>query len=249
MPLKIYNGSFYGLLRRFERKQQRAWSPSDTLPPWPDDLTPLRTRLLTEAVPGPEATQTAAPPSVFTDLHAEFIGQSELLFHHAVLIAMSRRRPLPADVARKFLRLWSEQGDWLAQNLVTRWRISAATTFGEIGSTADQRALGMGLSILFDMTKLYETERSLNGRSGAQLGRRLPVAERPELPLGLAPYAIARGDLDRNMLARLFALSENDQTIRPLAQAMLSQIMEDPSTIFARMQRRKGIDPTEDGIA
>lgn len=246
MTLNIYHGGLRAILRKFEAKQRPILSPLDYLPPTDCILDDMRERLVTQKTGRPTSRAPDELDRVYREIHAEFLGRSELLFVHAMLIAISRRRPLPAEIAPFFLRLWTEQGDWLAQNLDTRWKISAATSFAELGQTQAQRAVGMGLSVLFDTIKLYESERSINGKAGTQLGRRLPIAKRGPLPLGLRPYVIARGDLDRNMLARLLSLAQQDAAIHPLAQSMLMQIMTDTGTVFARMQSRKGILPEQD---
>jgi hypothetical protein len=55
----------------------------------------------------------------------------------------------------------------------------------------------------------------------------------------MVPYSFQNGDLDRNMLARLWALSEKDEVIAPLARSMLFAVMTDQRSIFARAQRLK----------
>jgi hypothetical protein len=43
--------------------------------------------------------------------------------------------------------------------------------------------------------------------------------------------------MDRNMLARLSLMARQDETIYPLAYSMLSEIMTDQRTVFARLQK------------
>ncbi len=52
-------------------------------------------------------------------------------------------------------------------------------------------------------------------------------------------FALMVGDLDRNMIARLSHLAQQDTTIQPLAHVMLSAIMTDQRTVFARLQKLK----------
>ncbi|MCF2871238.1 hypothetical protein L0664_09175 [Octadecabacter sp. G9-8] len=195
-------------------------------------------------------TVTPAPMDVVaTDLplvdlrrfqfQTEFQGQSELLCLHGMLIAILRRNSPPPDALSLFLRLWKEHGRWLAKELPLRWKISAATTFGECGATLEQRALGMGLSILFDSIKLHESERRLSGQSPDVPFRTEPLKDAPQIAFGLASYSLKKGDMDRNMLARLYAISENDTVIFPLARSMLMQVMSDRKTVFARLEKIK----------
>mgnify|MGYP001546821549 FL=1 len=62
------------------------------------------------------------------------------------------------------------------------------------------------------------------------------------MPLGMRPYSLRNGDLDRIMLARFWKLCERDATIRPLGMRMLWKVMTDKRTIFGRVQnyKRKG---------
>jgi hypothetical protein len=41
------------------------------------------------------------------------------------------------------------------------------------------------------------------------------------------------------MLARLWRICENDLVLRPLGMKMLRMVMEDPRSIFGRIQRYK----------
>ncbi len=245
MSLNIYPGGLARLVQRFEKKQTPMAQPLDYLPPVDCDLAAVRSTALTPGMYRPDTLPKTTLERVYLEITAEFEGQSAFLYLHAMLIAILRRRPIAEGAERFYFRLWEEQGDWLAQHLTTRWRISAATTFGELGRTAHQRAVGTGLSVMFDMIKLYESERALNGRQPTQLGKRVPADTRPDLPLGLGPYMTRRGDLDRNLLGRLLQQANQDRLIYPLAKVMIGDIMGDSGTVFARMQRRKGIKPTK----
>lgn len=45
--------------------------------------------------------------------------------------------------------------------------------------------------------------------------------------------------MDKNILARLWRHGENDQVIAPLCQRMLGDLVREPRTVFARIQRYK----------
>ena len=97
----------------------------------------------------------------------------------------------------------------------------------------------MGLSTLFDLIKLHESERRCAGQSGDTLAQFVRPGRRPSLGLNLPHYSIPKGDLDKVMLARFWQLAEREPTIAPLGFRMLNMVMTDRATIFARMQAYK----------
>ncbi|MEM6375724.1 MAG: hypothetical protein AAF686_05745 [Pseudomonadota bacterium] len=153
-----------------------------------------------------------------TEIENEFLGQSKLLALHAILIAVLRPDAPPETAVSLFQRVWKEQGAFLLDHLDFRWKMSAMTTFADHGANVEHRTLGMGLSILLDTIKLYESERRRSGQSARRLSERDPDARLASLAFGMDPYYFRNGDLDRNMLSRLWLLSEEDEVLRPLAQ-------------------------------
>ncbi|MEM9576092.1 MAG: hypothetical protein AAF999_03655 [Pseudomonadota bacterium] len=226
-------------MRRHERRTRPFEELGRVLPDPQVDLD----HLYQQIVPAPEAEadpgRRCSATNKWRALQAEFEGQSALFLLHAMTIAISRRSSPPPDVIALFQRIWVEKGEVLAQELPTRWLISAATTFADCGTNSNQRALGMGLTTLFDMIKLHESERRITGQPGDRpLTRDRSVRPAP-MPLDMPPYSLRRGDLDRVMLSRLWALCEKDPVIQPLATRMLGMVMTDPRTIFGRLQRIK----------
>ncbi|MEM7296250.1 MAG: hypothetical protein AAF330_06460 [Pseudomonadota bacterium] len=244
MDDEIYKGGFYALVKRFESKHANSCDGAERYLPLPGcDLGDLK--LQKTRAPRPEdglESRSSLRYRHFT-VATEFAGQSFLLYVHAMLIATLRRSEPPEHALTLFLRLWREEGRWLGSNLSTRWLIAAATTFGDRGETGAQRAVGMGLSVLFDSVKLHESERIHSGTD--QLASRHGPHGVAPMPLDLEKYSMTKGDLDKNMLARLWLLAEQDSTIFPLARALLMKIMTDQGTVFARLQRiRAKIRPT-----
>jgi hypothetical protein len=203
--------------------------------------------LLTEQVPPPPSLDTPPPRysarNKWLELQDEFQGQPALFHLHAMLIAMSRRDNPPDRAMALFFRIWSELGQQIAPELSVRWLISAATTFADCGQTADQRACGMGLSTMFDMIKMHDSERRVSGRPNNTPFRRTPGTRRAPLAFGMAPYSLKRGDADRVMLARLWQLCERDATIRPLGMRMLRMAITDRRSIFGRLQKLRPRKP------
>lgn len=239
---EIYPGGFYELMRRLERREAPFRDLAGILPPEDVDLLPLFEASSTCTAPAPEGDRQDARVKEHA-LQQEFDGQPAVLALHAMLIVILRRRESPEEARRLFLRLWREHGAALTDLLTTRWRIAAATTFADHGDSVEQRLCGQGLAMLFDLIKLHESERRLSGRPGSRLFRRqTPKEADSEMPLGLVAYAFRGGDLDKNLLARLWRLGEADPVIQPLALAMLREVMSDPRTIFARVQKFKRKD-------
>lgn len=236
---EVYRGGFYTLVKRFEKKQAPFNSPLAFLPPVECDLTELE-----EKIVSPPDAEIVSFPSGTTErkdleFRAEFQGQSQLLYLHAMLVAISRRNSPPPEVPILFQRLWKEKGSWLGRNLNIRWRISAATTFADCGVTMEQRSLGMGLSVLFDTMKLYESERRMTGLSGDGRIESSEESRHIKIAFDMQPYSIKIGDLDRNMLSRLWTLAEQDDVVFHLAKSMLFELMQEKRTIFSRIQRFK----------
>lgn len=234
---EIYPGGFHALMRHRNSKRRPFSRVEEVLPQRDVDLAVLASRIVTP----PEDTYHDYEKRDFhakrANLQPEFVGQSELALLHALTIASLRRRDSPEVAAVLFLRIWEEHGADLVQTLSVRWQISAATTFADHGANMTQRSLGMGLSVMFDMIKLHDTERRLSGQPGRRPFRRKRGRELDGMPFGLDAYSFRSGDLDRNMLARFWELSEEDATIAPLARSMLRLAITDRRTIFARARR------------
>ncbi|MFX0542752.1 hypothetical protein ACEWPM_013580 [Roseovarius sp. S4756] len=243
---EIYPGGYYGLLKTHEKKKLPFFNVEKVLPPADVDLAALAEEIVIAPTQQPEAFERGDMRARHALLQAEFAGQSRLLLLHALLIAIQRKANPPEAAIALFQRLWAECGPRLAKDLTVRWKISAATTFADHGTTFEQRSLGMGLSILFDMVKLHDSERRLSGQPGRRPFKPDRGAPRYPLAFGMEPYSLKRGDLDRTMLARLWALSEADPVIAPLARSMLTLVMSDARSIFARVQRLKPAKAQDD---
>ena len=58
-----------------------------------------------------------------------------------------------------------------------------------------------------------------------------------EVAFGLGRFALKNGDLDVNMLGRLWRYCEDDPVIFPLGRRMLQMVIEAPDTVFARTRK------------
>ncbi|MGR3615469.1 MAG: hypothetical protein ACU0BB_05470 [Paracoccaceae bacterium] len=234
----IYPGSFYTLLNFLERKEVPYDDVTAVLPPVDVDFDVLAAQIV-QAEPIPDETfdrQDAARK--LQALLVEFDGQSMLWAVHAMCIAVLRRRDPPSLARDLFFRIWRERGSQMAEELPVRWLISAATTFADHGETMDQRVGGMGLSTLFDLIKLHDSERRVSTRRNSKAFPR--VKDKPfrdTLAFDMQGYSLTNGDLDRIMLARLWRISERDPVLRPLGFRMLRMVMTDKRTVFARVRQ------------
>ncbi|SFE66421.1 hypothetical protein SAMN04488523_10990 [Sulfitobacter brevis] len=235
----LYSGGFASLLKRQEKRQRRFDGVDNILPLEDTDLAALF-----EAVTPPPAQHYEDAPRYsaqrkWLELQVEFAGQPKILHLHAMLIAISRRDDPPPCADALFFRIWRDHGNRLVPLLTPRWMISTATTFSDRGETGAQRALGMGLSVLFDMIKLHDSERRRSGQPGRSPFRTMAKRKTFPLPFGMDAYGFRGGDLDKILLARLWQLAESDAIIRPLGFAMLRLVMSDQRSIFARIQAIK----------
>ena len=236
----IYRTGFHGLMKTRDKKQQPYHEPQLYLPAVDCDFDVFQDEIV--IAPKPDNEACPGDPIACRDFEYRmaFVGQSQLLYIHAMLIANLRRNGAAPEMSQLFHRLWTEKGAFLAETLPMRWQISAATTFADWGVNMEQRSLGMGLSILFDMIKFTESERRFLGQKGDVMLARSPDASQIDIAFDLQAYDFYKGDLDRNMLARLWDLAERDRVMFPLAKVMLFALMTDQRTIFARSQAFKG---------
>ena len=234
----VYPGSYYALMRFLERKEVPYLRAEEFLPPLDVDLAALSQQMV-QADPLPDTYVKRCAHYKFLDLQQEFDGKPALHLFHAYVIALLRRNDPPAHAPQLFLRMWREQGAFLAKTLSVRWLISAATTFGDHGENPTQMKGGMGLSMLFDLIKLHDSERRVTGRANDNAFSRKSGRNIPPLAFGMTGYSLPVGDLDKHMLARLWRMAEDDAVLRPLGFRMLELVMTDHRTIFARMRRYK----------
>lgn len=239
---EIYDGG-YPALRDFLEERQRSFEGTDQVLPRADVvLAPLKSRLV--VAPRLERLPRYSASAKWQDLQIQFDGAPELWCLHAMVIACLRRKGPPETARYLFMRIWEEEGQWMAETLNVRWLISAATTFADHGQTGDERALGMGLSVLFDMIKLHDSERRLTGLTGNDPFRRQGAGRVPGIAFGMQGYSFKGGDLDKVLLARLAQLADRTPRMRALAQTMLNLVMSERRSIFARVQmvkaRRRG---------
>ncbi|MEX0319156.1 MAG: hypothetical protein AB3N21_14450 [Ruegeria sp.] len=235
-----YPGGFYSLMRHLERKEVPYLGPEKVLPPADVDLDMLARSVVDAPDPDVRFGNAQDARRKYHALKQEFAGQSQLHLIHAMCIALLRRQPAPPEARALFLRIWHEKGADLARELPVRWLISTATTFADHGETMDQRLGGQGLYILFDLIKLHDCERRVSLRPNDQAFEMVGMKHlKVPLAFDMPEYSLRVGDLDRNLLARLWRYAEDDPVLRPLGFRMLKLVMSDPRSVFGRIQHYK----------
>lgn len=236
-----YPEGFPAILRRVERRRDPlVYAKGEALPPLDVDLAAMVSMVVLDPAkdPAESGESRLSYATKRRQLRREFIGKSELCYLNAMLIANLRKRQWPAQTPALFQRLWAEHGRFLINNLDARWLVSSITTFATAGINEPQRRTGQGMQLLFGMMKLYESERIHSGHAGHMAFDWSPKP-RQSLAMEMDQYSIPRGDLDVNLLAPLWRDAEEDPVIQPLAHRLLTQLIEDPRTIFQRLNHMR----------
>ncbi len=171
---------------------------------------------------------------------AEFVGNSELAFLNAQLIANLRKRSYPRQAPALFCRLWAEQSAHLIEALDLRWLVSSVQTFADHGDTAIQREVGHALRMLFGMMKLYEFERLFSGRPPDTPHRFRGKSPAP-LPFQMQSFSLERGGLAVSLIAPIWTKALTDHTIAPLVDHLMTELNKDPGGVFRRLRKMRDI--------
>ncbi len=215
----------------FTRHRRRFGADAHTQQLDAQDFSALRERVVEG---GEQKAEYAHGAAVNLDEHLakvrrEFIGQSELLYQHAMLIVMIRRE---ADVKAnydRFKRMWLAERDFLVSHLDVRWLISACDTFIDLDDDPVLRAVAMNGPLLANTVKLSETERYIKGVTADTPDRQESLdalwTHRVGLFDGVAGFIPGTDDTLRNMRWRL----DDVCGLHPLGVVVME--------IFERLQR------------
>lgn len=236
----IYQGGLEGL-EAFSRRYRTPYeAPDEVLPDVDIDLEDLVSRTVV-AVQDAERLRESSLRVKRDALTLEFDGKSELLLLHAVVIAVLRRDDPPVEAELLFHRIWSEQTDRICRELPTRWLISAATTFSTHGRNEVQRRSGLAISTMFAMLKLTESERLFSGLAPRLAHGPNPKIRHP-LPLGIPPYQLLGGEMDRLMLFDVFSSARGDLPTERLASELFGRINRSDNTLFRRLAQLRHLE-------
>ena len=239
IPDQIIPGGMETLDAYFDRRESPYRKIHPVVPRGRVDLAAMKTRHLPAIDETVKRRHTRDAREKYADLCTEFAGKPELFAFHALIMALLRRRECPPRFKKLFLRMWQEEGAFLAAELPVRWLVSAATTFSDIGANPEQRLAGQSFSLVFDLIKLHDSERRLSGRPNSVPFPLNAPDDRYPLAFDLDPYSMPDGDLEITLLMRLKKLAEADAVFHPLGARLLSLLMTDNRTVFARVQAYK----------
>jgi len=205
------------------------------------DLIGLRSRFITEYPPERPEGSRSDINAHWASLRYTFRDQSELLALHALSVSYLRRStPFTDDALHLFRRIWSEQTDFMLEHIDARWLISALQTFYDHPATAGERTAG-GMGFMYgNLIKVYETERSAEGRGEI----RKDAQFRNRNFRGL--YGFKPGD---DILANLHVLLYDASLDAGLAGPPLLRFMEmasDNDLIFSRIDALSDTPPFSD---
>ena len=170
-------------------------------------------------------------------LRAEFQGEPEVCFYHAVLIVLVRRRIALDDSVARFLHLWDRHREVCAQSLDSRWLVSACDTFVDHGRTGEERAFAILGSTLANTVKLYETERLADPRGRAD-GRYRQSDGRVSLHDGLSAFMIGRGDMIDNLMRRARVMADAATPSARIAREIMERLARH-DTVFRRFAQAR----------
>lgn len=243
---KTYPGGAHGVIARYESRRDPLVFSRVELPPADADLAALRDHVVPAGYAAPPPPRSGSFLVKSARIAREFIGNSELAFLNALLIANLRKRSQPPQCAPLFQRLWAEESDHLIDALDLRWKVSSVTTFADCGATPVQRELGRALQVLFGMMKLYEFERTFSRQSPADPWP-APKRRKWPLPLDMGPYSLGAGGLDVNILGPLWEMARTEPVMGPLACHLLDALNADHRTLFRRLalMRQRAADIAE----
>jgi len=164
-----------------------------------------------QIIPGDEVTYThGSSKSIeghFSALREEFVGQSELCYTHAKIIALIRREFKADNHFEVFEQLWAEEKEHLLENLNTRWLIAATDTFADYSDDDAIKGLSIACVCLLNTVKLQESERFITNAKDCEDDQekinRLDNEERFALFDGTSVFKFGTDDTLRNMRWRI----------------------------------------------
>jgi hypothetical protein len=170
-------------------------------------------------------------------LKKEFSGQSALALYHAQLIVLIRRDYKATETFDQFVSLWTEQRDWLLENLNIRWLVSACDTFADCDKDDTVRALALATSLLANTVKVYETQHVMVGEPTIDfIPAKVEQVQREAIPLfeGMACFTVGTDDTLRNMVWRMKNIAPKHVTGQILMEVF--RRMNHNPTAFGRLQ-------------
>lgn len=165
----------------------------------------------------------------------EFIGKSELCYYHATLVVLLRRDYKPEQTFKEFEQLWSNETDYLLNNLSVRWIISGCDTFIDHSNDAVRNAILMNAITMINTLKVYETKQFL--QLGNQHAKAPLIPENVDrlyehhLPLydGLTYFRIGSDDTLKHMRQRYERFYDKDELATTIVMYIFDKLQTNNS--------------------
>jgi hypothetical protein len=171
------------------------------------------------------------------NLRLEFVGQPEIVFHHARLIVLIRREFNVEATFAQFKTLWDQEAAFLCAHLNLRWLVSASDTFADHHPEKAARAISMMAAALVNTVKIYETERLVaTGGPTEPDPTKIEQLQTDLVPLfeGLSGFTIGTDDTLRNMRWRLEPFFE-EGAVGQILKTVYDRLQTN-DTAFARLR-------------
>ncbi len=245
-----YNKGLDGLYGEYIKRRTPLLFEKGELPAADIDFAPLKsTNVPTLPKCEPSKKENNSFSYKKAKLRPRFSGKPELHFLVGCLIMMSRRDNFPTEMKELWYRLWEEEWEFLVDTLSLRWKVSSLMTFGEHGKSEAERHLGREIFLLISMMKLHDTERSFSGVDGDQVFNLKGRSENSKkaTTMGLSPYAIRFGDLDRNILSVIYdkILDCDGTPCAWISRSIFDELNRAPDTIFRRIHKMRQQHPAQ----
>ena len=164
-------------------------------------------------------------------LQLEFIGQSELLFYHTLLIVLLRRGYQPEQTFTLFELLWQTHNGYFFEKLSLRWLVSAADTFIDFSESPLRRAILMNVVSVINTLKIYETQRFLLTDNQVPIPPKVNAlyAKHQVLYDGLTFFRLGSDDTLEQMRRRFLKFEKVDAFATQFLLTVLYRLHDTPS--------------------
>lgn len=168
-----------------------------------------------------------------TVLAKEFSKKSYLEYFHAATIVFIRRKLNIVFCVENFFKMWRQEGDFLRNNLDSRWLVSACDTIIDHSSDPEDVATALSCVLLMNTVKLYETERVLCTQSNFA-DPAANLTDRVNLFDGMSAFKIGSGDMIKKMIHRVNTKS-NSLISAPILKELINRLNEN-DTVYRRFR-------------
>lgn len=194
----------------------------------------------------------------FALIRPEFAGGPTLCYELAKRIVLIRRGIEHEVNIRDFFRILEFATEVLCQRLSTRWLVSVCDTIADHGRSPSEKANAICISLFINLIKLAETESILKGAAGSAGNEqfdsdialeRFLVGWPHSLGDGMTSYHPQRGDMPRNLLARIEATMAGNSLVGEIFAAVLERVKQSDNLLSRMAQFNPGFwqVPTENG--